>query len=268
VEAIDLRDRLVDALRRKGVVTTKPVEVALRAVPRHAFVPDVALDVAYSDDIVRTKYDAGGATISAASQPTIVAMMLEQAVRAGDRVLEIGAGYNAALRAHLTGGRGSVTTIDVDADIVDGARTHLGAAGYPEVHVVLGDGALGYPAGGPYDRVVATVGARYVPLAWQDQVASRGRLVVPMRFRGSASRSIVFERHDDHWRATDSRMCSFMPLRGGIADDPQHLLALTPTGRSPGTPTGPGPHRRTRPDAGTDIAAGPAVDRRVVGAAE
>jgi hypothetical protein len=44
-------------------VTAKPVEVALRAVPRHAFVPDVPLDVAYADDIVRTKYDAGGATI-------------------------------------------------------------------------------------------------------------------------------------------------------------------------------------------------------------
>jgi hypothetical protein len=55
VEAIDLRDRLVDALRKKGVVTTKPVEVALRAVPRHAFVPDVPLDVAYADDIVRAQ---------------------------------------------------------------------------------------------------------------------------------------------------------------------------------------------------------------------
>jgi protein-L-isoaspartate(D-aspartate) O-methyltransferase len=192
--------------------------------------------VAYADDIVRTKYDAEGVTISAASQPGIVAMMLDQlGVRPGHRVLEVGAGtgYNAALLAHLTGGQGTVITIDVDADIVDAARAHLGAAGYREVHVVLGDGALGYLAGGPYDRVVATVGARDVPLAWQDQVAPGGRLVVPMRLRGSVSRSVVFERCDEHWRATDSQMCSFMPLRGGIADDPHRVLALTRTGRSP-----------------------------------
>ena len=230
-EAAGLRDRLVESLRERGALTTGPVETAMRAVPRHMFVPDVGLDLAHADDIVRTKYDTDGVVISAASQPGIVAMMLDQlAVQPGHRILEIGAGtgYNAALLAHLAGRTGTVTTVDVDADIVEAARTHLAAAGYPDVLVVLGDGALGYPHAAPYDRVAATVGAWDVPLAWQQQVTPGGRLVVPLRLRGDVTRSVVFERNGDHWLAVDSQMCGFMPLRGGIADDPRHILALTP----------------------------------------
>ena len=63
----------------------------------------------------------------------------------------------AALLAHLTGPNGHVTAIDVDVDIVDQARKRLAAAGVSNVEVVLGDGALGYLAGAPFDRIVATV---------------------------------------------------------------------------------------------------------------
>jgi protein-L-isoaspartate(D-aspartate) O-methyltransferase len=223
---------LADLLRADGVVSSQRVDEAVRVVPRHMFVPSVPLQQAYADDVVHTKRDSAGVAISAASQPRIVAMMLEQlGVEPGQRVLEIGAGtgYNAALLAHLVGEHGQVTTIDVDDDIVAGARAALATAGCSNVRVVLGDGAFGCPDGAPFDRLIATVGAWDLPPAWPEQLVPGGRLVAPMRVRGSVTRSITFERAGDCWRSRDSEMCGFMPLRG-IAADPRRAIALTPDG--------------------------------------
>lgn len=228
--ADELRDALTDRLRTENVIRSASVEAAIRRTPRHLFIPDVELDQAYADNPVYTKTDAAGASISAASQPRIVAMMLEQlAARPGERILEIGAGtgYNAALIAAMVGDAGHVTTIDVDADLVDGARRHLTAAGVGNVDVVLGDGARGHPGAAPYDRIIATVGAWETPTAWLEQLAPDGRLVVPLRLRGAASRSIVFQRHSGGWRSQGSELAVFMPLRG-IGDDARRTITLTP----------------------------------------
>lgn len=215
---------------------SEAVEDALQAVPRHLFLPGTPLPSAYANDVVVAKRDSSSVPISSASQPSMVARMLEQLqIAPGMRILEIGAGtgYNAALLARLAGPDGHVTTVDVDADLVARASGALAGAGFPDVCVVQADGALGYPGGAPYDRVVATVGAWDLPLAWLDQLAPDGRLVVPLRLRGSVTRSIAFERDKpavDRWCSVASEMCSFMPLRGGVADDPGSSIALTPDG--------------------------------------
>ncbi|WP_439681592.1 methyltransferase, FxLD system [Embleya sp. MST-111070] len=230
--ATTLRHRLADRLRDQGTAHTTAVHDALRTVPRHLFVPGVPLEDAYTDEAVYTK-EKDGVSLSAASQPTIVATMLEQlAVEPGHHVLEVGAGtgYNAALLAAIAGPDGHVTTIDVDEDLVDGARTHLDAAGVTGVDVILGDGALGHPKSAPYDRVEATVGAYEVPTAWLDQLAPDGRLLVPLRLAGAASRTIVFERASGAWVDHGSEMATFMPLRGGIGDDSRTVVDLTGTG--------------------------------------
>ncbi|MFE7189464.1 hypothetical protein [Kitasatospora sp. NPDC057541] len=98
--ADELRNKLADSLTAKNTIRTPAVLAAIRTVPRHLFVPGVPLAQAYADDAVYTKTDATGASVSAASRPTIVAMMLDQlGIQPGDRVLELGAGtgYNAAL---------------------------------------------------------------------------------------------------------------------------------------------------------------------------
>jgi protein-L-isoaspartate(D-aspartate) O-methyltransferase len=228
-----LRHALVDQLIEQGCIRTGRVEEAMRAVRRHMFVPQAPLEKAYANATVDIKLDAGGASISCASQPDIVAMMLEQLqVEPGHKILELGAGtgYNAGLLAHLAGATGHVTTIDVDDDIVDGARTSLAAAGIDNVTVILGDGALGHADNAPYDRIIATVGAHAVPHAWLDQLAPTGRLLTPLRLRGTVARSIAFEHHDGTWRSVSSEMNTFMPLRQGIADDPRRLVPVTPDG--------------------------------------
>ena len=235
----ELRAKLVDRLVKDGTVRTASVEAAFRQVPRDLFLPGLPLAEAYADEPVYTKHEGDGTRISAASQPKIVAMMLEQlGIEPGERLLELGAatGYNAALMATLTGPTGQVTTIDIDEDLVTGAREHLAAAGIDNVEAVVADGALGHPEGAPFDRVIATVGAHEIPTAWLDQLAPGGRLVAPVRLAGAASRSIVFERDQDGWSSLGSEMAIFMPLRG-LGDDARRVLDLTGTGLTTGDVT-------------------------------
>ncbi|HEX6452772.1 MAG TPA: methyltransferase, FxLD system [Trebonia sp.] len=233
--AEQLRDALVDELLEAGMVRTPRVEVAMRTVPRHVFLPGTPLRRAYANEVVQTKRDADGVPISAASQPSIVGAMLEQlGVRPGIRILEIGAGtgYNAALLAYLAGDRGEVVTVDVDDDIVAGARTALAAVGAANVIVLRGDGALGAPGFAPFDRIIATAGLWDLPLAWQEQLAPGGRIVAPLRLRGSVTRSIALQRApgETALHSVSSEMCGFMPLRASVASDPRRLVALTPSG--------------------------------------
>src|SRR5512146_2469361 len=110
----ELRQALVEKLRRDDAV-----ERAMCTVPRHLFLPDAPLEAAYSDNAILT-HEEDGVPISSASQPAIVAIMLQQlAVEPGMRVLEIGAGtgYNAALLADLAGIAGHVTTVDIGEEI-------------------------------------------------------------------------------------------------------------------------------------------------------
>ncbi|MGW2613612.1 methyltransferase, FxLD system [Streptomyces sp. NPDC001500] len=232
-DAERLRNALVDQLRADGHARTAAVEHALRTVPRHVFVPDASLEDAYANAPVHIKYDTDGTSISCASQPGVVALMLDQLdAQPGERILELGAGtgYNAALLAHLVGESGHVTTLDVDDDLVEGARAHLAAAGLTNVEAVTRDGALGYAEGAPYDRIIATVGAHGVPHAWMQQLAPGGRLLVPQRLKGTVSRSIAYEQRDGRWVSLGSEMNTFMPLRRGIADDDRRVIPLSADG--------------------------------------
>ena len=117
-------------------------------MPREAFLPGSGLVAAYADEPIVIKRDSDDVPISSSSQPSMMAIMLEQLEPApGHRVLEIGTGtgYNAALLAELVGDRGLVVSVDIDQDLVEGARENLVRAGYSGVRVVCADGA-GIPA--------------------------------------------------------------------------------------------------------------------------
>jgi protein-L-isoaspartate(D-aspartate) O-methyltransferase len=232
-DAERLRNALVDQLRADGHARTPAVETALRTVPRHVFVPEASLEDAYANAPVHIKYDTDGTSISCASQPGVVALMLDQLdAHPGERILELGAGtgYNAGLLAHLVGEGGHVTTLDVDDDLVQGARAHLAAAGITNVQAVTRDGALGHAEAAPYHRIIATVGAHGVPHAWMHQLAPDGRLLVPQRLKGTVSRSIAYEQRDGRWVSLGSEMNTFMPLRRGIADDDRRVIPLSTDG--------------------------------------
>ena len=220
-----LHDQYVEDLKIKGHIQSPEVEAAFRAVPRRLFLPDVPLERVYSDEAILTKR-LDGKVVSSSSQPSMMTIMLEQlGLQPGHRVLEIGAGsgYNAGLMAHIVGGSGQVTTIDIDEDLVEGARNGLRAAGLDAVTVVCQDGGFGYPDHAPYDRIILTVGAWDIAPAWREQLKSGGRLLLPLEVGRSVQKSIAFDKIGDQLESASVKDCGFMPLRGDFAKPLGHI---------------------------------------------
>ncbi|MEU6406054.1 methyltransferase, FxLD system [Streptomyces sp. NPDC046985] len=225
----ELREALVNRLIDSGHLRTPAVIDAFRSTERHQFLPGVDLQKAYIEDAVPTKHDETGEMISCISAPSIVATQLEQlGAQPGHKVLEAGAatGYNARLLGRLVAPGGHVWTVDVDQDLVDGANKNLAQAGASNVTAVLADGAAGLPEHAPFDRIQFTVGAGDVPAKILDQLAPGGRLVLPMRIRGSISRSFAFERDGDTFKTVSCEMATFVPLRKGVCDDIYTLVRM------------------------------------------
>ncbi|WP_150244684.1 methyltransferase, FxLD system [Nocardiopsis quinghaiensis] len=224
--AAELRHKLADKLVSAGTITTKQVENAFRTVPRHLFAPEATLEAAYAQSIVATKKDEHGTTISSVSAPQIQAMMLEQAqLGPGMRTLEIGSGgYNAALMAELVDPGGEVTTLDIDPDVTERARTFLSEAGYDRVNVVTADGEQGDQAHAPFDRVLVTAGSWDIPPAWANQLTEDGILTVPLRMRG-LTRSVAFVRQGDRLVSQSAKICGFVTMQGA-GEHTERLLLL------------------------------------------
>lgn len=211
-------------------IVSPNVYVGMSMAPRHLFVPDVELQDAYADDVVITKVDADGRALSSASAPWLVATMLEYAqIAPGDNCLEIGTGtgYNAWIMHHIAGYAGSVTSIEIDAEVAAQAVENLESAGCRDVEVIVGDGARGYLSGAPYDAIIVTAGSWDIAPAWFDQLRNGGRLVVPLRWRGQ-TRCVAFRRVDDSLVSEDMTLCGFIPMRN---DDGEIQIALDDTGR-------------------------------------
>lgn len=210
-----LRAEMVEQVRTVGYAQRGEVERVLRDTPRHEFVPDADLDAAYNPwQAVITHRYSDGRSLSCASAPFVIAMMLDQLdVQPGNRILEIGAGtgYNACLLAQLTGRADLVTTIDIDMDVTAQASRALTAAGYGDVRVVTGDGVLGYRDHAPYDRLIVTVSPWDIPAQWWQQLAPGARLVAPLRWRGQA-RSVGFTYQDGRLISDSVHLCGFVYL--------------------------------------------------------
>jgi len=253
-----LHHALVQRLKDRGLLSDPGVEAAFRAVPRHLFLPEVPLETVYTDEAIPTK-TRDGLAISSSSQPAVMAIMLEQlGLQPGEHVLEIGAGtgYNAALMAHIVGPTGGVIAVDLDQDIVENARAHLSVAGFPDVKVVCGDGALGYPEAAPYDRIILTVSAWDIAAAWAEQLRPGGRLVLPLALNGTVQKLVAFEPRDDHLVSVSVQDGVFMPLRG-IDAGPQVHFSL---GGEPGLVLGIGASRPVDVDAVYRLLTGPFED--------
>jgi protein-L-isoaspartate(D-aspartate) O-methyltransferase len=154
-------------------VSDPAVLKAMADVPRHLFVPPQYRDQAYDDVPLPI---GNGQTIS---QPYIVALMTQALrLRPDSRVLEIGtgSGYQAAILAQITPHVRSVETI---AELAETARQRLQGSGY-DVQVRAGDGRLGWPEHAPYDGIIVTAASPDVPSALVAQLASGGRMVIPV----------------------------------------------------------------------------------------
>jgi protein-L-isoaspartate(D-aspartate) O-methyltransferase len=157
----------------RGILDARVLD-AMRAVPRHAFVPEDYASAAYHD---RPLPIGHGQTIS---QPYIVALMTELlSLQPHDRVLEIGtgSGYQAAILAHLSA---KVISIERIEPVAERARKLLADLGIGNVTIIVGDGTEGYSPGAPYDGIIITASTPDIPPPLQEQLADGGRLVAPV----------------------------------------------------------------------------------------
>jgi protein-L-isoaspartate(D-aspartate) O-methyltransferase len=136
-----------------------------------------------------TRYE-NGSPVRQSSAPEIIERMLRMLHPCpGDFILEIGtgSGYSTALLANIVGENGVVTSIDIDASMVERASLLFQQDGYRNVRVLLGDGRVGQPDGSPYNRIIAWASAEYeVPLPLVEQLVSNGILVCPIRRKDSS----------------------------------------------------------------------------------
>jgi len=169
------RRELVDRLIESGHAERPATERAMRAVPRHEFVPAERREAAYRD---RPLPIGEGQTISA---PHMVATMTDLlAPDAGDRIVEIGTGcgYHAAVTSEAVDS-GTVYSVEVEPSLARRARDRLDRLGY-DVRVRAGDGFAGWPAHAPYDGAYLTCAPESVPDAVVEQVRPGGRIVAPV----------------------------------------------------------------------------------------
>lgn len=207
---------MIGRLRNNGSLQTSAVEEAMRTIRRHDFIDHVTVETAYADIAVIVKTTESGTAISSASQPSIVAAMLELCQLApGQRILEIGTGtgYNAALLSSIVGPAGQVVTIELEADLAMSAKERLRRYGFTRTEVLLGDGSNGHPVVAPYDRIIVTTGAPNIAPAWRDQLREGGRLVSPVvDLNGMGSIHCLRKQHRK-LEDTSTIPCGFLPMR-------------------------------------------------------
>ena len=208
------RQWMVETQLRKRGLSDKRVLDAMMAVPRHYFVPEGKMSEAYEDQPLEI---AERQTIS---QPYITAVMLQALSLAGhERVLEVGTGSGYAT-ALLTVLAAQVYTIERHESLFEFARQRLNERGYlNKVNCVLGDGSQGFKEFAPYDAIVVSAAAPAVPPALIEQLASGGRLVVPVGNLDSQE-LLLLRRIEDHISTERIESCRFVPLIG-ISGFPQ-----------------------------------------------
>jgi protein-L-isoaspartate(D-aspartate) O-methyltransferase len=200
------RSQLVEVLQRKGVRDLAVLR-AVGMVPRHLFVPESVRHRAYEDAALPI---GSGQTIS---QPYVQARYLELIALTGkEKVLEVGtgSGYQTALLGLLAS---MVFSVERVPHLAQSARAALETAGIRNVTVLVGDGTLGWRPFAPYDAVLVSAASPEVPAPLVEQLASGGRMVIPLGDREAQTLTLV-ERQGDQVRSSTVADVRFVPLVG------------------------------------------------------
>jgi protein-L-isoaspartate(D-aspartate) O-methyltransferase len=209
----DERSRMVEQqIQARGISNPRVLE-AMKAIPRHFFIPPPYTTSAYTDAPLPI---GNGQTIS---QPYIVALMTELLDPQPDgNILEIGtgSGYQAAVLSLLVR---QVTTIERISSVADRARENITKIGLKNIRVLVGDGTVGYPQYAPYDGIMITAATPDIPAPLIDQLTKGGTLVAPAGGR-EIQELITLKRKGDRIIQASHGGVRFVPLIGefGWAD--------------------------------------------------
>jgi protein-L-isoaspartate(D-aspartate) O-methyltransferase len=209
-----VRARMVQRLAAQGIRDERVLS-AMASVPRHAFVDTALVNQAYED----TSLPIGlGQTIS---KPSVVARMIELLLAGAasgrlGRVLEIGTGcgYQAAVLSVVAS---EVYSVERLRGLHEKARENLRPFRLANVHLLFGDGMVGYARGAPYAGIIAAAGGEAVPAAWCEQLAVGGRIVAPTLMPGGRQALVVVEKTATGLQQSVLEPVHFVPLKSGIA---------------------------------------------------
>ena len=201
-----LRETMVRRQIRNRGISHRPTLEAMRNVERHLFVPAAQRRRAYDDGPLPIGY---GQTIS---QPYIVAYMTQLVNPGpGDRVLEIGAGsgYQAAILGEIVD---RVYTIEIIPELGNHAGRLLNNLGYDNVEVVIGDGYYGLEEHAPFDAIIVTAAAEYIPPPLVDQLSDGGKMVIPVGSPFMVQTLMLVEKKGDRITTTNLMPVRFVPF--------------------------------------------------------
>ncbi|MBN2480518.1 MAG: protein-L-isoaspartate(D-aspartate) O-methyltransferase [Bacteroidales bacterium] len=202
-----LRKKLIDEIRQKGI-TDERVLSAMNMVPRHAFMDSGFINFAYKDQAFPI---GSGQTIS---QPYTVAFQTQLlSVDPLNRVLEIGtgSGYQAAILAEMGA---KVYTVERQKDLYLKSQTLLTRLNY-RVNFFYGDGNLGLPTYGPFDRILITAAAPEIPENLLEQLKVGGRMVLPFGKGSSQVMTLIEKTGDNKTEKSEHGLFVFVPMLKG-----------------------------------------------------
>lgn len=200
-----MRKKLIQEIREKGI-KDELVLAAMERIPRHLFMDEAFLEYAYQDRAFKI---GAGQTIS---QPFTVAYMTELLrVTKGEKVLEIGtgSGYQAAVLAEMGA---KVFSIERHRILYDTARVRLPQLGYSSIKTFYGDGYKGLPAYAPFDKVIVTAGAPYIPEPLMQQLKPGGLLLIPVGEGDTQEMTGVLRVDQDTFQTRQYGKFKFVPL--------------------------------------------------------
>lgn len=202
-----LRSRMVEyQIRRRGIHDARVLNAMLK-VPRHRFVPQELMNLAYDDSPLSIGY---GQTIS---QPYIVGLMTEMVRPQPEEVaLEIGTGcgYQTAVLAELVH---QVYSMEIVKPLAIEAQQRLSNMGYHNIQVRYGDGYRGWLEHSPFDMIVVTAAPDHLPPALMDQLSHRGRMIIPVG-RGSQDLILLEKQPDGQLSKKQVSAVRFVPMTG------------------------------------------------------
>ena len=205
-----LRKQLVTLIRNKGI-TDENVLAAIDKIPRHLFLDSSFTEFAYQDK----PFPIGnGQTIS---QPFTVAFQSELLlIKKGDKVLEVGtgSGYQACVLLEMGA---KVFTIERHRTLFLKTKEFLPTIGY-RPRMFYGDGYEGLPAFAPFDKIIVTAGAPYIPKALKTQLKIGGILIVPVGDDIQTMTSLL-RKSETEFELTEHGSFRFVPLLGDKADE-------------------------------------------------
>lgn len=203
-----LRKSLIQSLREKGIKDER-VLAAMEAIPRHFFLDTAFERIAYED---RAFPITAGQTISQPYTVAFQSQLLE--IQKFDKVLEIGTGsaYQACVLAELGA---SVFTIERQKELYDFVGKFFFLKKYPNVRRFYGDGFEGLPSYAPFDKVIITAAAPYVPPKLVDQLKPGGFMVAPVGNEGGQVMMRITKRPDGTIHEEELGQFSFVPMLEG-----------------------------------------------------